>query len=113
MDWSVSTISGSRKSFQAHSAVRMPIVALIGLISGKMIFQKIFHVLAPSTRAASSSDGGIERMKPVAMNRFVPKPSVMYSRIRPNWLSKCQAPICLAIGSITTGNGTNIAAMKK
>ena len=112
-DWSVRMINGRRKSFQAHSAVRMAMVALIGLISGKMMVQKMRHVDAPSIRAASSSETGIARMKPVAMNRFVPRPSTVYRMIRPTWLSRCREPICFAIGSMTTGNGTNMAAMKK
>ena len=106
-------MSGSRKSFHAHSAVMIAIVALIGPMSGKMILQKMRHVPAPSMRAASSSETGIERMKPVAMNRFVPSPRITYRMIRPAWLSRCHEPICLASGSMTTGNGTNIAAMKK
>ena len=58
-DWSVRMINGRRKSFQAHSAVRMAMVALIGLISGKMMVQKMRHVDAPSIRAASSSETGM------------------------------------------------------
>ena len=56
--------------------------------------QKMRQVDAPSMRAASSSDTGIERMKPVAMNRFVPRPSTVYRMIRPTWLSRCREPIC-------------------
>lgn len=66
-------------------------VALIGLISGKMMVQKMRHVDAPSIRAASSSETGIERMKPVAMNRFVPVPSTVYRMIRPTSLSSAGA----------------------
>ena len=40
--------SGSRKSFQAHRQVRMPTVAFIGASSGKITFQKMPHVDAPS-----------------------------------------------------------------
>ena len=67
-------------------------VALIGLISGKMMVQKMRHVDAPSIRAASSSETGIERMKPVAMNRFVPVPSTVYRMIRPTSLSSAGSP---------------------
>ena len=91
----------------------MAIVALIGPISGKMIVQKIRQVEAPSMRAASSNEIGIERMKPIAMNRFVPMPRIVYRMIRPSWLSRCRVPISLAIGSMTTVNGTNIMARKK
>ena len=88
-------------------------VALIGPINGKMIVQKMRQVEAPSMRAASSNDTGIERMKPIAMNRLVPMPRIVYSTIRPSWLSRCSEPISLAIGSMITVNGTNIIARKK
>ena len=91
----------------------MAIVELIGPISGKMMVQKMRQVLAPSTRAASSNDTGIERMKPMAMNRLVPRPRMVYSSISPSWLSRCNEPIWCAIGSMMTVNGTNIMARKK
>ena len=50
------------KSFHAHTQVRMPTVAFIGVSSGKMICRNTRHVDAPSTRAASSSSIGIDRM---------------------------------------------------
>ena len=46
------------KSFQAPRNAKMPTVAFIGASSGKMIFQKTCQVLAPSSRALSSSSVG-------------------------------------------------------
>jgi len=46
--------NGVITSFQVPSAVRTATVACIGFMIGKMIFQYVFQVLAPSTQAASS-----------------------------------------------------------
>ena len=59
---SVSTTSGMMKSFHAHTQVRMPTVAFIGIEQREDHRQNTRHVEAPSTRAASSSSIGIERM---------------------------------------------------
>ncbi len=49
---------GSMKSFHEARKAKMPTVAFIGARSGRMIRQKICHVLAPSMRALSSSSTG-------------------------------------------------------
>ena len=50
----------------------------------KMIVQKIRQVEAPSIRAASSNEIGIERIKPIAINRLVPMPRIVYRIIKPS-----------------------------
>ena len=51
--------SGVMTSFQVPSAVSTATVACMGFMSGKMTCQKVVQVLAPSTRAASSSATGM------------------------------------------------------
>ena len=48
-------ISGPRKSFQLLTTEKMPTAASAGPDSGIMTRVKMYRVLAPSTRAASSS----------------------------------------------------------
>ena len=58
-------------SFHTARAVITATVACMGFIIGKIIFQKVRHVLAPSTLAASSSAIGIFTRYPVYRSKFI------------------------------------------
>ena len=63
--------SGVITSFHTERAVITATVACIGFIMGKMTFQYVLHVLAPSTRAASSNAIGILVRYPEYSKTFI------------------------------------------
>ena len=100
------------KSFQAHTQVRMPTVALIGVSSGKMTCQNVVHTLAPSI------SGGLlellrDRLQVAGVDEDVERQPVDdVEQDEPDLLSRPSSAVCFATGSMMTGNGTNSAEMK-
>ncbi|MNP59893.1 hypothetical protein D3C76_1549260 [compost metagenome] len=84
----------------------------MGAMSGKMIFQNVPHVVAPSTNAASSSATGMDRMYPTYTKTLNARPYTVCSRIRPTKFVISSDAVSLTIGSMMIGNGMNIALTK-
>ena len=70
-------------SFSVEMNDSRPITARTGAPSGRMIPQKIWAGVAPSTRADSSSSWGIESKNPLSSQAFTPSAPPRYTSIRP------------------------------
>ncbi len=58
------SVAANRYSFQANTQVRIAVTASPGRASGRMTLVSTCQVLAPSTKAASSSSLGMPSMMP-------------------------------------------------
>ena len=103
---------GIMKSFHEARNAKMPTVALIGASSGKISFQNVCQVEAPSMRALSSSSMGIERRNAVKSSTLKLSWNMMCSRVTPAGLSRLVMPVSRICARASTGNGMNIAASR-
>ncbi len=74
-----------------------------------MIFQKTCQVLAPSSRADSSSSEGSDRMKAMYSSEKKEIPPTMCRIVTPTGLSMPSRAVCRMSGRMITGNGMNNA----
>src|SRR5699024_8500022 len=104
--------NGSSKSFQEAKAVNIATVACIGFDNGKIIFQNIFHVLAPSIYAASSKLIGIFFKYPTYRRTLIDNWKIKYIKTNPMILSIFRKDNCFTSGNINIENGTNMALIR-
>ena len=87
----------------------MPTVAFIGASSGKMIFQKTCQVLAPSSRADSSSSVGQRADEGDVQQRDEGDPADDVQDRHADRAVDASSAVCRISGRMITGNGMNIA----